>query len=735
MKKPDDKDMLGSEYLHEVTNVTRIFGRQHDISVVVEGNMAGVDRDGNIIYPSIAADSRLTPEEISISRGYVDHECGHKRHTDLPAFFAYGDKCRSKGEELKLGIANAMEDPRMEAKVIDDYEGSHENLTAVANSVCQSWRDEHGATAFSLHQQGETHEHWYQFVGGALSILGRHECWGFDTHEYTSTIGTFQRLMGEERMAQCREFSKRLAKLTSTKQVLTLADEVGEWIRKEFKQDQQQQQQQQAQQQGAQGGQNQQSQQQQGQSGQGQGQGMSQAGQSQAGNDQSQDSDGSGDSSDGSGDGDSDGSGDQDQGSSDKDQDQTSSSADDGDGSGEGPSQSGRPDQQGTGQSNQQPNGQGNPDPQGTGQIGNGGDPLAPQGNRVEVGQALQKALEGKLKGMNQAQYRPFSTRFDSWHTRKDKKKSAIRECLNNEAGHERYKDMLNKSAGKLNVIRRKLERALQSDRSIHWDGGQQYGRLDSRRLVAAFNRQEKVFKRKQDAPAHDTAVTFLLDLSYSMNGAPIETSIQTLICLAEALEKTSIQYNILGHTIGRHSGNRNKMRKAMTEQANQSGSPYRFAHQFARNMPLDMFEFKSFNERLGMAKKMLGNVPQLITDGDKWNGNVDHEALWHSYKLLSKRPEGRHVLIVLSDGMPNPCSIMGCRALAQESLKKTVKEIEGRGVEVIGIGIQEDDGAELYQKWHTVWNLDELAETVIDELGATLMGKHLGKSARIQGV
>ena len=349
-------------------------------------------------------------------------------------------------------------------------------------------------------------------------------------------------------MAQCREFSKRLAKLTSTKQVLTLADEVGEWIRKEFKQDQKQQQAQQ------------QSQQQQGQSGQGQG--MSQAGQSQAGNDQSQDSDGSGDSSDGSGD--------QDQGSGDKDQ--ASSSADDGDGSGEGPSQSGSkdgsPDQQGTGQSNQQPNGQGNPDPnqQGPGQIGSGGDPLAPQGNRVEVGQALQKALEGKLKGMNQAQYRPFSTRFDSWHTRKDKKKAAIRECLNNETGHERYKDMLNKSAGKFNVIRRKLERALQSDRSIHWDGGQQYGRLDSRRLDAAFNRQEKVFKRKQDAPAHDTAVTFLLDLSYSMSGVPIETSIQTLICLAEALEKTSIQYNILGHTIGRHMGNRNKMRKAMTE-------------------------------------------------------------------------------------------------------------------------------------------------------------------------
>ena len=256
MKKPDDNNMLGSEYLHEVTNVSRIFGRQHDISVVVEGNMAGVDRDGNIVYPSIAADSRLTPEEISISRGYVDHECGHKRHTDLPAFFAYGDKCRKNGEELKLGIANAMEDPRMEAKVIDDYEGSHENLTAVANSVCRSWRDEHGVTAYSLHQQGETHEQWYQFVGGALSILGRRDCWGFGGQDYDLAVDTFEALLGKERMAQCREFSKRLAKLTSTKQVLTLADEVGEWIRQEYKQDQQQQQSQQgqqSQQQGAQG--------------------------------------------------------------------------------------------------------------------------------------------------------------------------------------------------------------------------------------------------------------------------------------------------------------------------------------------------------------------------------------------------------------------------------------------------------------------------------------------------
>lgn len=231
MKKFTPKSMLGSEYMHEVTNVSRIFGRQHDISVIVEGDTAGVDEQGNIIYPTIDANALLSPQEILVSRGYVDHECGHKRHTDLPAFFDYGRQCRANNESLKLGIANGMEDPRMEAKVIQDYSGALANLTATADSVAQSWIDDHGQTAYDLHSLEQTSDKWYFFVGGALSILGRHECWGYDTDNFTKSIGVFQMLMGEQRMKQCSVFAKRLATLDNTRQVLSLADEVADWIR------------------------------------------------------------------------------------------------------------------------------------------------------------------------------------------------------------------------------------------------------------------------------------------------------------------------------------------------------------------------------------------------------------------------------------------------------------------------------------------------------------------------
>nr|MDT0250046.1 hypothetical protein [Endozoicomonas sp.] len=695
----NNKDgMLGGEYTHEVTNVSKIFGREHDINVVIEGSSAGVDREGNIVYPSIDANARLSDEEIAVSRGYVDHECGHKRHTNIKAFFEYGDRCRAAGEPLKMGIANAMEDPRMEARVIGDYKGSHSNLTATANAVSRSWTSNYTDEVSVCQSTGEPHESWHHFVGGALSILGRHDCWGFEGAGYDRAIESFELLLGQGNMNKCREFSKRIARCDNTQQVLTLADEVGDWVRGQFPQKPQDQ-----------DGQDQ------GQQPQPQGQGKPSLGQDgvdeEDGNKQDFDNDPA------------QGANDQDAGElPDADQDKQDPGPDaDVDGQkdqDQDQDQAQGQDQQGQGQG-LDTNGQGKDSSTCTIDQVSQGDPLQDAGQRVEVQKALTQALGKHLTG-TWNQYRPLSTRFDKWHTRRDKS-GAIARDLKLPEGLTEYQRMLKESAGKLNVIRRKLERALQADRSVQWDGGQQFGRLDSRRLVAAFNRQEKVYKRKQEAPAHDTAVTFLLDMSYSMSDSRIETAVQTLICMAEALEKTSIQYNILGHTIRRDEGSFRKMRQRIEEMRDQGVDMSRFS----RITPLDMFEFKSFNERLGHARKPLGNVPALVNNSSDWCGNADSEAVWHSYKKLSRRGERRKVLIVLSDGRPNTCH-GGIADNGEAALRKTVKEVEGRGVEVIGVGIQSDKGNEYYKNWHTVLSLDDLAETVIDELGATLMGKHV---------
>ena len=78
---------------------------------------------------------------------------------------------------------------------------------------------------------------------------------------------------------------------------------------------------------------------------------------------------------------------------------------------------------------------------------------------------------------------------------------------------------MLDATSGQTNVLRRTLERKLAAKMKRSWVGGQQQGRLDSRRLVGAYTGSENIYKQREDSDDIDTAVMILIDHSMSMSG------------------------------------------------------------------------------------------------------------------------------------------------------------------------------------------------------------------------
>lgn len=115
------------QFMHEMSGTSATFGRKSDISVVFKGDQAATD-GSTIILPSLPMNKDLTHEQVLAMRGFVDHEAGHIRHSDMPRIMDFYSRCVNNGKEDLKNIHNALEDIWMEQKVQDEYPGSFKNL-------------------------------------------------------------------------------------------------------------------------------------------------------------------------------------------------------------------------------------------------------------------------------------------------------------------------------------------------------------------------------------------------------------------------------------------------------------------------------------------------------------------------------------------------------------------------------------------------------------------------------
>jgi cobaltochelatase CobT len=268
-------------------------------------------------------------------------------------------------------------------------------------------------------------------------------------------------------------------------------------------------------------------------------------------------------------------------------------------------------------------------------------------------------------------------------------------------------KNMVDDVEHMVGPLQKDLERAISARSLSQWTPGQRSGRLNSSALSRLAVGDARVFRKKHEVTSKDVAVELVVDMSGSMSGTKITTASRAAYALASTLERIGIPCEVICFTTGR---------AAFDDFGHYSAEVAKIGRNYSRNEALYMPILKKFDER------MLPNIKQrfawLPHCGDLRN-NVDGESIEVAARRLMTRREAGKVLMVLSDGAPHAA---GSTSELSAHLKKTIKEIAKRGVNVLGIGIESDEVRKYYPKALVIHNVSELPGVVMKELRALLI-------------
>lgn len=99
--------------------VASMIGRTHGVRITISGDTAFATPDKQINLPELPLD--MSEHHLKMTRGYLDHECGHQRDTDFDCF------ARARNPFLR-DLLNYVEDIRVERKMADIYPGCRDNF-------------------------------------------------------------------------------------------------------------------------------------------------------------------------------------------------------------------------------------------------------------------------------------------------------------------------------------------------------------------------------------------------------------------------------------------------------------------------------------------------------------------------------------------------------------------------------------------------------------------------------
>lgn len=254
-----------------------------------------------------------------------------------------------------------------------------------------------------------------------------------------------------------------------------------------------------------------------------------------------------------------------------------------------------------------------------------------------EIVEAFTTADAGRsalLEGEGVA-YRVFTTDYDREHEAASLVRRellvALRETLDRRI-----------AAQGINIARlaRELRALLAEPQREGWDGAQEEGRIDGRRLaqLVASPTERRLFRTERLEPVADCVVGFLIDCSGSMK-AHAEPVAMLVDVMARALEQAGVASEILGFTTGAWNGGRARRDWL------RAGRP---AHPGRLNERCHLV-FKDAGTPWRRARPAIAALlkPDLFREG------CDGEAVDWACERLGARAEERKLLLVLSDGSP----------------------------------------------------------------------------------
>lgn len=342
---------------------------------------------------------------------------------------------------------------------------------------------------------------------------------------------------------------------------------------------------------------------------------------------------------------------------------------------------------------------------------------LSPHEPRPSEG--LHEMIEGELgsgaKGTKG--HRPYTTEFDR----------SIRP--EGEGSLEEYYRLIADARPYTNYIYNVLTRVLLARTRSRTQYDRHTGRVNTSSISRLRTGQPTIFKRKQKGLDLDTYVELVIDQSGSMCGSDyrtpvserktkVELAAQTAAVLSEALDRVGVKFGVVGFTAGdQMTGLTGAQKSRMSAYTYDMGGGK--TKGFHRLEPIIEFVYKLPDEPLSKARPLF----PLMTQQDMEN-NADGDSILRVAKRVARRKEARKVIIVLSDGHPAAMSGTGYgRDVHNEYLKKVVKQIEHTpGMEVIGIGIMDDAVEQFYSRALVVSRISELPQVAMTQLKDALL-------------
>jgi cobaltochelatase CobT len=269
--------------------------------------------------------------------------------------------------------------------------------------------------------------------------------------------------------------------------------------------------------------------------------------------------------------------------------------------------------------------------------------------------------------------YRVFTRAYD----REVEAASLVRAALLAE-----YREKLDAriAAQGLNVGRlaRQLKALLATPQADGWDGAQEDGRIDGRRLaqLVASPTERRLFRAERIEPLADCLVTFLIDCSGSMK-AGIESVAMIVDAFVRALEMAGVPSEVLGFTTGAWNGGRARRDWLRAGQPRHPGRLNEVCH----------LVFKSADTPWRRARRGIA----ALLKADLFREGVDGEAVDWAVSRMQGRAERRRILLVVSDGSPMDTAthLANDEHYLDHHLRDVVQRHEAAGsAEIGGIGV-----------------------------------------------
>ncbi len=265
----------------------------------------------------------------------------------------------------------------------------------------------------------------------------------------------------------------------------------------------------------------------------------------------------------------------------------------------------------------------------------------------------------------------------------------------------------LKNQQGIVSKLANRLQRKLMAQQQRSWQFDLEEGILDGAKLTRIITGANvpRAFKREKETDFRDTVVTLLIDNSGSMRGRPIAIAAICADILARTLERCGVKVEILGFTTRAWKGG--KARELWIDK----GRP---PHPGRLN-DLRHIIYKNADAPLRRARKNLG----LMLKEGILKENIDGEALVWAHNRLSRRPEQRKIMMVISDGAPVDDSTLSVNFanILENDLRHVIGWIESlKQVELTAIGIGHDV-TKYYERAMTISDADELANALVSRL------------------